>query len=426
MKVVFQRIAANRFVTDLLKVASGTAFAQAVSLLSMLLISRLYSPDDLGLQSVIMSIVGVLGPLATLCFPMAIVVARTSSEAAIVFRLSSVLSYVMAGVVVGVLLIFLVSPESSVLRSLSPFCWLIPVFVVLSGLMSVYTHWLMRAGSYGSIASASVWQSLLAAGSKVVGGFFFAGPAFLVLGSLLGNAIQALLLWRSCSPRLPSSVSKEEMCSVLVRYRDFAILRTPQAVISMLSMGMPVFFLTSHFGESAAGYYALAYTILAAPIHLVGNSLVQVFFPQLARTFRDRSVSGDIARLTLKLLCIGLLPLLAILAFAPDIFAFFFGDVWEFSGVLAQWMSIWLFLGLLNRPAVAAIPVLGLEKGLLVYEVLSTSLKLFALWVGCVYFQNELSAVAMLSVAGGVSYVGLICWVFLLARRCDARAFAGR
>ena len=81
----------------------------------------------------------------------------------------------------------------------------------------------------------------------------------------------------------------------------------------------------------------------------------------------------------------------------------------------------YIFFNFINKPAVAAAPVLGLQKGLLVYEVFSTGSKLVALYFGFVVFQDALLAIILFSFFGAGAYMVLIFWIVASATRVDKR-----
>jgi len=95
----------------------------------------------------------------------------------------------------------------------------------------------------------------------------------------------------------------------------------------------------------------------------------------------------------------------------PFLFEFVFGEKWHTAGIYAQWLSLWLFLQYINKPAVSAIPALQLQGGLLIYEIFSTGTKLLALWLGFIVFKSDVAAIALFSAFGVVAYVWLILWV---------------
>src|SRR5690606_18606068 len=106
-----------------------------------------------------------------------------------------------------------------------------------------------------------------------------------------------------------------------------------------------------------------------------------------------------------------------VIIFGPWIFGLVFGAEWNIAGEFARWMSLWLFFMFINRPVVVAIPILGLQKGFLIYEIITTFLKIIALVSGVYLYDSPLIAVAMFSIMGVISYIYLILWVILKAKR---------
>jgi O-antigen/teichoic acid export membrane protein len=111
------------------------------------------------------------------------------------------------------------------------------------------------------------------------------------------------------------------------------------------------------------------------------------------------------------MMAIAALPFLVIVLIGPTLFSFVFGLGWETAGTYAQWLAPWLFLQFINKPAVAAIPPLRLQGGLLVYELFSTGAKVAAMFVGLRMFNDAVLGIALFSASGVVAYVWLIGWV---------------
>jgi hypothetical protein len=86
---------------------------------------------------------------------------------------------------------------------------------------------------------------------------------------------------------------------------------------------------------------------------------------------------------------------------------------------------VFYYLNFINKPAVAAIPVLGAQRGLLTYEIAGTLAKLGGLYAGYRIFGSDLAAVALFSLTGAAAYAALIAWVMLVSHRKDINGQAG-
>ncbi len=76
------------FIKNSLSLISGNIVAQSISIATMPLITRLYTPEQFGVFSVIMSIVAVLGPISTLRLNEVIILPDNNEEANNIFILS--------------------------------------------------------------------------------------------------------------------------------------------------------------------------------------------------------------------------------------------------------------------------------------------------------------------------------------------------
>jgi O-antigen/teichoic acid export membrane protein len=217
------------------------------------------------------------------------------------------------------------------------------------------------------------------------------------------------------SRRADQTTNRDESTKILLlarRHRDFPLYRTPQNLLNALSAGLPVALLAGYFGSAAAGYYAVASTVLVIPAGLIGASVMQVFYPRVTQAIQGgENTRALVKKATLGLALVGALPFVVICLAGPTLFGFVFGAQWHKAGIYAQWLSPWLFLQYINKPAVAAVPALGLQGRLLIYELFSTGSKVLALYLGFVTFGSDVLAIALFSVVGNVAYVWLILWV---------------
>ena len=71
-------------------------------------------------------------------------------------------------------------------------------------------------------------------------------------------------------------------------------------------------------------------------------------------------------------------------------------------------LSIWLFFAFCNRPSVAAIPVLKMQGLHLLINILGIILRVAALLVGFIVFNNPLLAIMFFSIVYAIMNIVLI------------------
>ncbi len=420
----------SRFIRNVVVAASGAAGAQLIVIVFSPLITRLYGPQAFGLLGTFAALVAIGAPVAALTYPIAIVLPRTDGEAAGIVRLAV---YIALGI--GVLLTFSAMVvgdrllASFAMTELTPYILLVPLLMVLTAFRNVGLQWLIRDKQFRVMAKVAVLQALTVNTLKVVIGFFHPVAAVLIGVTVIGGALHVLMLMLGIKLSIPDNrkssrqpdTRNASFLELAKRYRDFPVYRAPQALINAFSHSLPVIMLAAFFGPVSAGLYTLCTRILAGIPQLISVSVGDVFYPRFSEAVRR---GDDLARLLLKatvgLALLGVAPFAIVILIGPWLFGWFFGPDWVYAGVYARWLSVWLFFQFINRPCVIAVPALGIQKGLMFYEIAGTTAKLLALVLGFALFKSDIVAIAFFSVMGMTAYLFLIFWVLISARSIDA------
>ncbi|ENO75232.1 polysaccharide biosynthesis protein [Thauera sp. 27] len=304
------------------------------------------------------------------------------------------------------------------IEPLKDFILFIPFAMLFAVLLQLAMQWLIRMKEFRLIARSAVIHSLILNVAKVGVGLLYPFGVALIAVATMGYALHAALLAGSAIFAFARSHRDESASSPLSPFRaarkyiDFPLYRAPQSFISDLSQGLPILLLSGLFGPVAAGYYAISKMSMGVPSVLVGKALRDVLYPHLAEAFRNgECLYRPLVRSTTLLAFIGALPFGVVVFYGPLLFSWIFGSEWVAAGEYARWLAIFFYFNLINKPSFAAVPVLGLQKELLLYEIGSIALKALGLFAGFFVFESDLWAVALFSMFGAASYVFMIFWV---------------
>src|SRR5699024_23476 len=98
MKQQINKILQSSFIRNVMVLVSGTAAAQAIALILIPVITRLYGPEIYGLMGSFKAIINIIVPIAALTYPIAIVLPNSDREAKgimlIAFKISLYLSII--------------------------------------------------------------------------------------------------------------------------------------------------------------------------------------------------------------------------------------------------------------------------------------------------------------------------------------------
>ncbi len=406
-------------------VAGGAAGAQAIAMAFTPVITRLYGPEALGLLGTFTAIVSVVAPCAALTYPIAIGLPKEDGDAKGIVRLSFYLSVVLT---ILVALVIAVTKDWFVevlnLQAVSAFIMLIPLTMFFSAWLEIAQQWLIRKKHFYITARVSVLQSLFINCAKIVIGWFNPAAIVLVVLAAFGNALNAIMLFLSIMKKdvLVSHTDKKHNATQLLelarKYYDFPLYRTPQVFINAASQSLPVLMLASLFGPAAAGFYTLARLAMAVPSMLVGKSVGDVFYPRINEAVHNgEDLTRLIVRATVMLAVVSIIPFAFVVIYGPWLFSFVFGPEWIVAGAYARWLAFFFYFNLINRPSVASVPVLGIQKGLLIYEIISTVTKTIGLLFGFYVYSSDMIAIMLFSIIGALVYGSMIAWIIIKSSR---------
>lgn len=413
------RVWRSGFARNVAIVATGTAGAQAITMAFAPLITRIYSPEAFGLLGTFMAMIAVAIPVAALAYPVAIVLPRDDRDAMGLVRLSVYLSFSLA-VLVTVALLLGGDWLISVLRveSIGTYILLIPVAMLFSSWIQIAQQWLIRKKEYVVVARAAVTYSLVLNCAKSGIGWFHPLAAVLIALATIGPALHATLLAIGARRRYHRTSGQSArsrpspLTELACRHRDFPLYRAPQNFINAISQSLPVLMLAAFFGPAAAGFYTLGNMVVGMPSTLVGKSVSDVFYPKITEAAHlGANLTGLIMKATGALALIGILPFGLVVLSGPWLFAYLFGPEWHVAGEYARWLALFYFFNFINKPSVAAVPVLDIQRGLLVYEVFSTGGKTAGLIIGFYWFGSDVLAVALFSIIGVIAYGSMMLWI---------------
>lgn len=401
------------FARQVATMMSGMIVSQCLTILASPLITRLYEPAALGYFGTFSTITGFIVVAASLSYESTIVLEKNDDKAVDLLQLCLML---LATIIVVTAVAGAIAYRSGIGGSDTGRIMLfVPISVALLGFHQILERWAVRANAFRRVAISRVCRSGAIAMSQIAAGAAGLGWHGLIFAALLGQlagvmaiggqAVQVLrdLAWRR--PPVPAirRVAKE--------YRDFPVFAAPQALLNSAAQGFPVILLGLIYTPREAGLYYFVDRVLAVPLFVLGQSIRPVFFKTMVDGMAQGRDVGPIFLRLSALLVLAMTPVcLTLVLFGPTIFAYIFGMEWSEAGRYAQWLSVILFVQVVNVPSVALIPLLRLQGSFLALEAIHGVARFFALYAGS-QAGTALSAVAAYSIVSGLFNLSLIGYV---------------
>lgn len=411
-----ERIAAHlpkgRIARGIITLASGTAVAQIITICSMPIVTRLYSPAQIGIISLFLSFFSFWGATLSLRYEYALLITKDDTESHVVHRLAVMLVAAMS--ILGLVVLWTLRHTEVLGFGLLP--WWAPfaaVPILLGyGIFMVYRSWALRAGMIKAITKASIALAGANAVTRVVLGFLALGVPGLFAAQVAGSWASVLKLARGISKHFaasrPARINGGELLGVARSFMKFPVFETPSAWIDQLGLVLPLPIVATLHGATAAGWFGLARMMVGIPNSQIGGAVGDVFQMELA----DAVLKGDGRRgrnlfykLMVRLALIGLFPLVGVVVLAPWLVPWIFGGNWKEAGYAAAGIAPWLYAALVVSPLSRALSVLQAQQYKLIYDICAVLLLATAFLVSKVHHYSFINSVLAISAAGVFGYL---------------------
>ncbi len=340
-----QYLTGKSFTANVLTLTTGTAVAQAITIVATPILVRIYTPKDFGLLAVLTTITGTVSIVASWRYETAIVLPDNDEDAVNLLVLCIMIALGMSSLSLLVIALFhqqitfwLKEPE------LEPWLWTVPPSLLLIGLYQALSYWSTRKQDFNWLSISRLSQFTIAIASQVAIGLLTKSGAIglvsgQILGQFVGTAVLAGQIWQTYQFQLTKVVNWKGIKSQAQRFKKFPIYTSLPSLLDSLAVVMPVLFFTNVFGTTTTGYFSLATRIINLPSSLISASVSQAILPRLALDKAQTGTTAPLVEKVLNRLIILALSLFIVMQFSPFIFQIVLGKTWIIAGIYAKIMA---------------------------------------------------------------------------------------
>lgn len=408
-------------------VASGQAVGYAVALAAAPILSRLYSPRDFGLLAIFVTLMSVLGTIATFRYDYAIPLPKDERSAASLSKLAKWIVALVTACLAIVAALFGGAIDRALFHAQDArFSLLLAAAVAAFAGCEIHSAHLVRAGRYADLSRLRLYYAVTCVATQlIVPILWVTGPLGLLIGQIAGYVVASFVvgrIGRRDQPLRPR-VDLRELRRVAVEYRLYPLVDIWSSLAKVLAVNCQALLIAWAYSPAAAGCLALAQRLLSAPISMLSFSISRVYYSEAAALARDDPAAlhqlfvGTLKRLAL----LATPPLAVVCVLAPWTFAIIFGAEWHTAGVYCSLLCPLILLRVLSFVLGPTLDVIHRQGLRLVRELTCLALiaggVVAARWFG----WTELGAVAASSALGCVGYSlsVVLTWRALLAHHAN-------
>ncbi|MFC1818731.1 lipopolysaccharide biosynthesis protein [Thermodesulfobacteriota bacterium] len=416
MKPAFFKKISNSFTGNILKLVTGTALAQALGILFMPIVTRLFAPEAMGIVSIFSSMTGIAGVIVCLRYELAIMLPQSNDEAVNILGVSLLSVIIMTAL--SALFVWLGSEKIIDLLhapKLKDYLWLVPVAILFRGLFLALNYWNSRTKNFGRLSLAQIISSFTAQAAKLAAGFAgFVSGGVLIVTSLLGIIVATAMLgsqiWRDDKKLFLDHIRWKPIGKGYVRFRKFPLIDTWGALMNSISWQLPALMLSSFFSTAIVGYYALGLAVAQRPLSIITGALSQVFYQKACDVKNTNGNNNELVeKLMDALIFIGILPTMMLAMVGEEAFAVIFGGRWLEAGRYAQILSPWIFFWFISSPLAMLFSVYERQGSALSVHSIILVTRIISLYIGGIY-QNVYLALGLFSATGIIAYGFVAAW----------------
>lgn len=345
----------SEFSRNVLTLMTGTSIAQAIPIAISPILTRLYSPEDLGIFALYMAIASIVAVIATGRYELAIILPKKDEDAVNIVIISILVSFIVS--FISFLIVFFFNEQLTHLLGnpqISNWLYFIPISVLFTGLYQSVNYWSNRKKQYKRLVTSRVIQSGTTATGNLSMGFGGFGNSGLILGGLIGQGVAttalAGIVYKEDKNCLVN-VKKLKIMALMKKYIKFPKFDILASLLNTFSSQFTHILFNILFNPIIAGFYYLTQRVIGLPISIIAGAISDVFRQKASEDFKNFNNAKSIYISTfLKLFILALFPSIILYFFSVEIFIFVFGENWSIAGEFLKIMIPMLFIKFISSP----------------------------------------------------------------------------
>ena len=334
----------SKFSSDVLISVGGSMIARIFGLALLPIVTRIYSPEEIGVWTLLTACAAFFVVFATLRYELAVLLPKSDREAA-----SLVWGVVFLTVVTVVLVCVLLSLCRTPILNLfaladtGQLVWVIPVSLFFTSINTIFQAWLTRKQVFGIIAVIGVLNAILAPVAVILASLPYDGNAASYIAGMLIS--QGIIVFLTISVSLSHGVFSvlrpfEMNLKPFLEYKVYLTYMAPYSLSGVIVDRGFLIALGAIFNFSTLGAFHLARGVAYLPVTLIAGNLRNVFFSHAAKLENPQHINSKIKMVLTDLAMLQAPIVIFMFFFSADLFILIFGHEWHEAGNFIKWIVL--------------------------------------------------------------------------------------
>ena len=417
MRLIRNKFGRNTFLKSFSLLASGSIIAQLISIFTSPITTRLFTPEEFGIYTLVITAMSLFGPVICLKYDMAIVNSKNEIESFTLIKISLFLC-ILLSIIFSLFFSFLFLSEDFSAPTLYIYTVFIFLLLMLYGVNNILVSHNNRNSLYKLMTSVTILKSVTSNSFLIIGGLLNSGAMGLVLSQIIGSLVGVKRQSKDIikNRRKFKGINTNQLIHVFIKYKDQPIYNATSAIIATSVYSSITLFIKLIYTAEQLGLYSLSYRILGIPFSIISANIARVFFESAVKSVKD---NGDFKKLFIKtstLLSLTIIPIISFLALiAPWLFSFVFGQEWSEAGTYVRLLAPMFAIRLITESLTTTFIVVGKQRYELVFQIILLVGEIIAFSIAYFYDLPIETLLIMISILYFLVYVFMLNTMYKLS-----------
>lgn len=398
----------------IISLLSSNSIAIVIPLLCHPIISRLFSPEQIGEYSILQNSLFIVQTLLLLSLDDAIVKTRKREE---LYQLMGSSIYIIK---ISSIVIFLLL-SLNYLFNLYPikYSFTLQFSFIITAAISSITLLLNESKSrnkeFGVLAHNAITKSITTNLSKITFGSLSFGLWGLWLGTIIGNISTLIhhIIHSNRTERLILLRPKFEV-SILKRHKHFILYQTLSTFVNNLNATLTLVVISHFYSLELSGQYAMAIGIMEIGIRVIANTYYPIMYKEAIE--HPSSIIASLSRKILQICMIVIPPLIIYYFIGVKTISWVLSDKWEISAKAILLFTPTILIMTIHRSLLFIPFIYNKQKQTVVFNLLFTVAIGVATYLST-HFNHPMAPFIAMSIAYILnSLIRLLWYAYLLFR----------
>lgn len=402
----------SKYIRNMLTLISGSVIAQMITIVTSPISTRLFSSEDLGIYTLVVSTVTMFGAVLSLRYDMSIVSEEKENNVYALTVLSIFICVIFSFIIGMGYSIYFYITDSIKLNALFIF-----IFVFLlnlsNGLINIIMSYNNRYKQYGLMTSMYLIRTFVQNAGIVIFGLLNTGSVGLIISQIIGYFFGLRKQSKDLIDNIDKilSVKRDDVIYVATKHKRQMILSAPAAFANGFSYSIINFFIDHLYSSSILGYYSISYRVLGLPMNMISTNISKVFFEKASKEFKNQGNFKKSYMFTLIILIFISIPIgLVLVLFSPAICSVFFGESYLLSGKFIQILTPMYILRFIAGGLNCSAIISNKQHYDLIIQIALTIISVFSFIIATIYRLNIYIFLFLISLLCSIIY---LIYIFL-------------